>query len=56
MRLIMAAKYSVEGPEWDHVQAPAKDLVKKMLVKEPIERISIEKALGKRSFFATQNN
>lgn len=52
----MAAKYSVEGPEWDHVQAPAKDLVKKMLVKEPIERISIEKALGKRLLYEDRND
>lgn len=47
LRLIMAAKYSFDGPEWDHVQAPAKDLVKKMLVKEPLKRISLQKALGK---------
>jgi phosphorylase kinase gamma subunit len=46
LRLIMAAKYSFEGPEWDHVQAPAKDLVKKMLMKEPLQRISLQKALG----------
>lgn len=46
LRLIMAAKYSFDGPEWDHVQAPAKDLVKKMLVKEPLRRISLQKALA----------
>ncbi|CAM9946573.1 unnamed protein product, partial [Choristocarpus tenellus] len=43
---ISHANYSMNGPEWDSIGAPAKDLVRKLLKENPKERLTAEEALG----------
>ncbi|CAG2168053.1 unnamed protein product [Oppiella nova] len=50
LRNIMEGKYEFCSPEWDDITDQPKDLIKKLLVIEPNERISATEAL-KHSFF-----
>ncbi|KAL1502702.1 hypothetical protein ABEB36_007809 [Hypothenemus hampei] len=50
LRNIMEGKYSFSSPEWADVSESPKDLIRKLLVVDPKERISINQAL-KHEFF-----
>lgn len=50
LRNIMEGKYSFSSPEWTDISESPKDLIRKLLVVEPKQRISIEDAL-KHEFF-----
>ena len=39
-------RYVMEGPRWEHISPAAKDLIGKMLVKKPANRITAEAALS----------
>jgi serine/threonine protein kinase len=43
---VRVGRYVIEGPRWELISAPAKDLIGKMLVKKPSNRITAEAALG----------
>ncbi|KRX08510.1 Protein kinase-like domain [Pseudocohnilembus persalinus] len=45
MKKVLKGKYSFEGYEWDIISEDAKDLISKMLVINPDERVSAEQAL-----------
>lgn len=42
MKKVLKGKYSFEGYEWDIISEDAKDLISKMLVINPDERVSAE--------------
>ena len=46
MRRVKNADYSFNGPRWQGVSANAKDLISKMLVVSPSQRVRIGKALN----------
>ncbi|XP_041349565.1 phosphorylase b kinase gamma catalytic chain, liver/testis isoform-like isoform X2 [Gigantopelta aegis] len=46
IRAIMQGSYSFSSPEWDEVSETPKDLIKKMLVVDPNERITAKEALA----------
>ena len=52
IRLIMRGNYSMEGPAWKSVTAETKDLIRKLLVVNPKERLTIEQALQHEVFHA----
>lgn len=43
---ITHASYSMAGPEWEHISAGAKDLVRKLLTESPKARLTAEQALA----------
>ncbi|XP_076255595.1 phosphorylase kinase gamma isoform X3 [Rhynchophorus ferrugineus] len=45
LRNIMEGKYSFSSPEWTDISESPKDLIRKLLVVDPKQRISIEEAL-----------
>ncbi|CAH0713990.1 unnamed protein product, partial [Brenthis ino] len=45
LRNIMEGKYSFTSPEWADISEDPKDLIRRLLVVEPIERIPLEHAL-----------
>jgi phosphorylase kinase gamma subunit len=49
-RMIMDGQYTMSGPEWDDVSETAKDLIRHLLVVNPIERYTATQAL-QHSFF-----
>ncbi|XP_060806724.1 phosphorylase b kinase gamma catalytic chain, liver/testis isoform isoform X2 [Amyelois transitella] len=52
LRNIMEGKYSFTSPEWADISEDPKDLIRRLLVVEPSERIGIQDALN-HSFFNT---
>lgn len=46
LRNIMEGKYSFASPEWADVSVEAKDLISKLLVVDPAERITVKEALN----------
>ena len=52
IRLIMRGTYSMDGPAWSSVTAETKDLIRKLLVVNPKERLTIEQALQHEVFHA----
>ncbi|XP_018574202.1 phosphorylase b kinase gamma catalytic chain, skeletal muscle/heart isoform isoform X2 [Anoplophora glabripennis] len=52
LRNIMEGKFSFSSPEWADISEPPKDLIRKLLVVDPKQRISIKDAL-KHPFFQT---
>jgi len=50
LRNIMEGKYSFHSPEWDSVTDTPKDLIRKLLVVDPNQRLSVDEAL-KHEFF-----
>jgi calcium-dependent protein kinase len=44
-RSVKQAVYSLEGPEWEYVSSEAKDLIQKLLMKNPKVRISAREAV-----------
>jgi len=52
IRLIMRGQYSMEGPAWTNVTSETKDLIKRLLVVNPNERLTIEQALDHEVFHA----
>lgn len=52
LRNIMEGKYSFTSPEWTDITDAPKDLIRKLLVVEPLKRISIREALD-HPFFHT---
>ncbi|GBP14043.1 hypothetical protein EVAR_102726_1 [Eumeta japonica] len=52
LRNIMEGKYSFTSPEWADISEAPKDLIRKFLVVEPRDRISIDEAL-RHPFFNT---
>ncbi|KAK9746310.1 Protein kinase domain [Popillia japonica] len=52
LRNIMEGKYSFTSPEWADISEPPKDLIRKLLVVEPGQRISLRDAL-EHPFFQT---
>ncbi|XP_037292749.1 phosphorylase b kinase gamma catalytic chain, skeletal muscle/heart isoform isoform X1 [Manduca sexta] len=52
LRNIMEGKYSFTSPEWADISEDPKDLIRRLLVVEPSERIDIHEALN-HSFFNT---
>lgn len=52
IRLIMRGNYSMEGPAWKSVTAETKDLIRKLLVVNPKDRLTIEQALQHEVFHA----
>lgn len=52
LRNIMEGKYSFSSPEWADISESPKDLIRRLLVVEPAQRISIKDAL-KHPFFQT---
>ncbi|KAF2885449.1 hypothetical protein ILUMI_20729 [Ignelater luminosus] len=52
LRNIMEGKYSFTSPEWADISEPPKDLIRKLLVVDPSQRISIAEAL-RHPFFLT---
>lgn len=51
----MEGKYSFTSPEWADISEPPKDLIRKLLVVEPGQRISLRDAL-EHPFFQTMVN
>jgi phosphorylase kinase gamma subunit len=45
LRNIMEGKYSFHSPEWDGITDTPKDLIRKLLVVEPSQRITVDEAL-----------
>ncbi|XP_019871795.1 phosphorylase b kinase gamma catalytic chain, skeletal muscle/heart isoform isoform X2 [Aethina tumida] len=45
LRNIMEGKYSFSSPEWADISEPPKDLIRRLLVVDPKQRISIREAL-----------
>ena len=52
IRLIMKGSYSMEGPAWTSITAETKDLIRKLLIVNPKERLTIEQALQHEVFNA----
>jgi phosphorylase kinase gamma subunit len=52
LRNIMEGKYSFSSPEWADISEPPKDLIRRLLVVDPKQRISIQEALA-HPFFHT---
>ena len=52
IRLIMRGNYSMEGPAWNSVTSETKDLIKRLLVVNPKDRLTIEQALDHEVFHA----
>lgn len=52
LRNIMEGKYSFSSPEWADISESPKDLIRKLLVVDPNQRISIDEAL-RHPFFTT---
>lgn len=52
LRNIMEGKYSFTSPEWADISEDPKDLIRKCLVVEPENRITVKEAL-KHPFFTT---
>lgn len=50
LRTIMEGKYAFRSPEWDSITEAPKDLIRKLLTMEPINRINAAQAL-KHEFF-----
>lgn len=50
LRNIMEGKYSFSSPEWTDISESPKDLIRKLLVVDPKQRISIEEALNHEFF------
>ena len=48
----MRGNYSMEGPTWQTVTSETKDLIKKLLVVNPKDRLTIEQALQHEVFHA----
>ena len=48
----MRGQYSMEGPAWTNVTSETKDLIKRLLVVNPNERLTIEQALDHEVFHA----
>lgn len=46
LRNIMEGKYSFTSPEWADISQEAKDLIGKLLVVEPTQRLSVKEALS----------
>jgi serine/threonine protein kinase len=46
LRNIMEGRYTFSSPEWDDVTDGPKDLIQKILVTEPEERLTIDEALS----------
>lgn len=46
LRNIMEGKYSFASPEWADISAEAKDLIKKLLVVDPLKRLTVKGALA----------
>lgn len=46
LRLIRTGKYSMEAPEWKDISETAKDLIRKLLVVQPAQRLTAEQALA----------
>lgn len=44
VKSVLRGSYSLEGPEWTNISAAAKDLIRKMLVRNPHRRISAQEA------------
>ena len=43
---VKVGTYSMQGPEWKNISNDAKDLIKKMLTYDPIQRITAEAAMN----------
>ncbi|XP_030754974.1 phosphorylase b kinase gamma catalytic chain, skeletal muscle/heart isoform [Sitophilus oryzae] len=54
LRNIMEGKYSFSSPEWTDISESPKDLIRKLLVVDPKQRISIEEALNHEFFQSVQ--
>lgn len=46
LRAIMEAKYTMSSPEWEDISEPPKDLISKLLVLDPSERLTADEALN----------
>ena len=42
IRMIMRGQYSMDGPAWNSVTSETKDLIKRLLVVNPVERLTVE--------------
>lgn len=42
---VILGKYSLDGPEWTKISAPAKDLVRKLLMTNPLLRLTINQVM-----------
>jgi phosphorylase kinase gamma subunit len=54
LRNIMEGKYSFSSPEWADISEPPKDLIRRLLVVDPKQRISIQEALAHPFFHTMQ--
>ena len=45
LKKVYSGKFSMDGPEWESISDEAKDLIRKMLIYNPDERISAKKCL-----------
>ncbi|CAH0549641.1 unnamed protein product [Brassicogethes aeneus] len=54
LRNIMEGKYSFTSPEWADISEPPKDLIRRLLVVDPKQRISIREALEHEFFQKVQ--
>lgn len=52
IRMIMRGQYSMDGPAWNSVTSETKDLIKRLLVVNPLERLTVEQALDHEVFHA----
>ena len=46
LNMVRKAKYSLEGSTWEYVSESAKDLIRKLMEKDPKQRLSAEEALA----------
>lgn len=46
LRMIMEGKYTFSSPEWEDISETARDLIAKLLVVEPSERLTASEALN----------
>jgi len=53
LRNIMEGKYSFNSPEWESITESPKDLIRKLLVVDPAERLTVEQALSHEFFQIT---
>ncbi|XP_037533410.1 phosphorylase kinase, gamma 1a (muscle) [Nematolebias whitei] len=51
LRMILAGKYDFSSPEWEDSSDTAKDLISRMLVVDPVQRVTATEALS-HSFFS----
>ncbi|KAJ3650650.1 hypothetical protein Zmor_016736 [Zophobas morio] len=54
LRNIMEGKYSFTSPEWADISEPPKDLIRRLLVVDPKQRITLEDALAHPFFHTMQ--